>query len=205
MHFVYVKATQDVGYRDCRFADYWRELGNLQSSTAPLRGSYHFLTATSAGSAQAESYVKLRMQNGGFDKRELPSVLDLEWDKTDTVRDRWVNKAPTEIMASAKQWLDFVEQKTGRRPFIYTANSWLQERKITKAQVASLKAAVWVADYSPTRRAIEKPEQPGGFPWTLWQFTDASELALAPGVKFDANIFKGLPADFDRQMGLVSP
>lgn len=201
IRFVYVKATQDVNYRDCRFTEYWTTLGNLKSKAAPSRGAYHFLTATAPGLQQAMSYVKLRTQMGGFDKNELPSVLDLEWDKTPTVSDRWVGKSPDAIVDNAIAWLDLVAKASGKLPIVYTANSWLQDHKFTQKQLDRLKPyPLWIADYSQTRRAIEQPSQPTNFSWTLWQFTAGSQLSIGPQTPLDATIFKGTEREFAKAM-----
>ncbi|WP_162600713.1 GH25 family lysozyme [Paraburkholderia sp. C35] len=203
VRFVYVKATQDVNYRDCRFAEYWKMLGELKSPSAPSRGAYHFLTATSPGLQQAQSYVRLRTQTGGFVKNELPSVLDLEWDKTSTSRDRWVGTSPDVIIDSAIAWLDHVAKASGKLPILYTSNAWLHEHKFTSHQLERLKPyPLWIADYSQTRRAIEQPSQPASFTWTLWQFTAGSQLSIGPQKPLDATIFKGTEAEFAKVMQL---
>jgi lysozyme len=205
VHFVYVKASQDVRYRDCRFGDYWNALGELHSVNAPLRGAYHFLTSTSSGKDQASSYIKLRQLNGGFDQKELPSVLDLEWDKTPDVPDRWVTKSADEILESALDWLKEVESASGRRPMVYTSNVWIKEHHITQQQLTKLLPyRIWIADYSKTRRAIEAPQQPQGLSWTLWQFSDSTRLTVGSAKSFDASIFKGTLDDFNAAMGTAS-
>ncbi len=203
VYFVYVKASQDVRYRDCRFAEYWSALGKLHSASAPRRGTYHFLTATSAGLDQAKSFVRLRKENGGFDPREMPPVLDLEWDKTTTTADRWVSKTSDEIVGSALDWLAYVETTSGKRPMVYTSNEWLKEREISKEQLAKLRPyRIWTADYSQTHRAIEQPQQPQGLTWSLWQFSESARLTIGSSKAFDATIFKGTPVDFDAAMGI---
>jgi len=201
VRFVYIKATQGVGYRDCRFLEYWNALGALPLAKAPLRGSYHFLSSDASGLDQAKSFVRFREQNGGFDKRELPPTLDLEWDKTKTVPDRWVSKTPQTIVQNALDWLKYVEAHSGKRPMIYTSNAWLKQRAIPSELVAMLKAyPIWIADYSQTRRAIEMPSQPAGFGWTLWQFTEESQLSLGATRPLDASIFRGSESDFAASM-----
>lgn len=205
VRFVYVKATQDVNFRDCRFADYWAELGKLKSSARARRGAYHFLTATSTGAAQAASYIRLRMQQGGFTADELPSVLDLEWDKTPTNRDRWTDISNDTIVSNAIAWLSAVAEASGKTPMVYTTNSWLKEHLFTREQIAHLKPyRLWIADYSQTRRAIEQPSLPGGLASTLWQFTDSSRLTIGHSVGLDASIFKGSDAEFASAMQLGS-
>jgi len=203
VRFVYVKATQDVNYRDCRFADYWAELGKLTSISRARRGAYHFLTATSPGASQAASYIRLRQQQGGFTADELPSVLDLEWDKTPTNPDRWIGKSNDTIINSAIAWLSAVAKASGKTPMVYTANSWLKGHHFTTAQLTRLRPyGLWIADYSQTRAAIEKPSVPTGFVPLLWQFTDSSKLTVGPGTELDASVFKGTDTEFARVMQL---
>jgi lysozyme len=201
IRFVYVKATQDVNYRDCRFVEYWNSLGKLTSEAAPRRGAFHFLTATNPGLEQGKSYVRFRKETGGFDKNELPPVLDLEWDKTEKNRDRWVGTSPDMIIDNALAWLNHVAQESKKQPIVYTSNTWLKEHKFTPAQLSRLKPySIWIADYSQTRRAIEQPSQPAGFSWTLWQFTDGSRLSIGPRTGLDATIFKGTESEFKKAM-----
>lgn len=197
VRFVYVKATQGVGYRDCRFLEYWKALGALPLAKGPLRGSYHFLSSDANGLDQAKSFVRFREQNGGFDKQELPPTLDLEWDKTKTVPDRWVTKTPQMIVQNALEWLTYVEAHSGKRPMIYTSHEWLKQRKIPQELLAKLKTyQIWLADYSPTRRAIEIPSKPAGFGWTFWQFTEDSQLSVGATKALDASVFKGTDSEF---------
>jgi lysozyme len=66
------------------------------------------------------------------------------------------------------------------------------------------KYPIWIADYSPTRRAIETPSQPAGFKWTLWQFTDDSELSVGATKPLDASVFKGTESEFAEIMQVNS-
>lgn len=203
IRFVYVKATQDVRYRDCRFSEYWSALGALTSKTRPLRGAYHFLTAISSGAEQAASYIKFRNQQAPFTRDELPSVVDLEWDKTNTNPDRWVGVNNDKIVASVIAWLTAVEAASGKKPLIYTCNAWLKEHHFTMAQIMRLKSyGLWIADYSNSHRAIEVPSQPSVFTLALWQFTAGAKLKFGSPKPLDASIFKGSEAKFAQFMQL---
>jgi lysozyme len=205
VRFVFVKATQGVGYRSCRFGDYWRALGALPEDRRVLRGAYHFLSSSSDAAQQAQSYIRLMNENGGFASSDLPPVLDLEWDMASVgAPDRWAIHQPQEIINRALIWLQAVEEASGRRPILYTARSWWRERGIPDAMFSQLAHyPLWVADYSQTRRAVESPAVPGAPPlpaWTLWQFADNGRLAQGYSRGLDINIFKGTEEEFRAQM-----
>ena len=203
VRFVYVKASQGVGYRDCRFVEYWKSLGELPDHGRVLRGAYHFLSASRDGADQAATYVRLINQNGGFLPTDMPPAVDLEWDKASTDGpDRWTGKTPREIIDSALAWLRAVEAASGRKPVIYTARAWWRERGIPESMFAEFDSYVlWIADYKQSRRAVEAPATPGAARWGMWQFAEDARVQ-GHGRGLDASIFKGTEEEFIHQMGL---
>jgi lysozyme len=75
VRFVYAKATQGVGFKDGRFADFWAALGALTPEKKVLRGAYHFLSSSDDPVAQADSFLKLLDENGGLKPGDLPRCL----------------------------------------------------------------------------------------------------------------------------------
>src|SRR5215475_4705298 len=106
IRFVYVKATQGVGYKDGKFAQFWNAIGALPPEKKVLRGPYHFLASSGDPVAQADSFLKLLNENGGLKPGDLPPVLDLEWDKASAGGpDRWQGHSPDAILNAVLAWL----------------------------------------------------------------------------------------------------
>lgn len=198
VRFVYAKATQGVGFKDGKFAGYWKELADLPESKHVFRGAYHFLSSSSPGAAQADSFVRFMKANGGFRPTDLPPVVDLEWDITDkSRRDRWSDSQPDDILRNVLDWVQAVESASQKKPIIYTARSWWRERIGSDEKFAKLNGyKIWIADYSRSARAIEEPGVPGNSKYHLWQFTDGSKLPSVYPSSLDANIYKGSETEF---------
>lgn len=198
VRFVYAKATQGVGFKDPLFEQYWKSLAKLPEGERPRRGSYHFLSYQGEGKAQAQSYLRLISQAGGSIPGDMPPVMDLEWDKaTRDGPDRWKSRSPDQIIRIAREWLDEVAAKTGRKPMVYTSFQWWRERIGDERLVDRLAPyKVWVADYSKSARGVEDPRVPAGLVWHLWQFSDSAILGEGYGGKLDINIFKGTEEQF---------
>lgn len=203
VRFVYVKATQGTGYRDKLFSYYWTNLHQLDGPRALSVGAYHFLSAGLGGREQAKRFVDLVNLNGGFHAADMPPCLDLEWDRTSSNPDRWSGTSPDAIVASAVEWLEYVSARTGRTPLLYTARAWLNGVGIKGAALARLtKYPIWIADYSPTRKAIEKPAVPSGSKQILWQFASDAKMKAGYERGLDANIYYGSEEDFVKDFGI---
>lgn len=201
--FAYLKATQGTGFKDGKFAAFWARLGKLPQGQQVHRGAYHFLSAGTNGAAQATTFIDFLSQNGGLQATDLPPVMDLEWDKENAdAPDRWAALTPDQIVATTKAWLKTVEQKTGRKPMIYTSWSWWKGRIGQERLQEFAGTPLWIADYSESARAIEVPTLPAGTQWTLWQFTESATMAAGFQGDFDANIFKGSPAQFYQRLNV---
>lgn len=203
--FVYAKATQGVKFKDPKFPYYWTELTNLKPKQKPLRGAYHFLTALDDGKEQAERFVQYVNLHGGIRPDDMPPCLDLEWDIVRNNPDRWKGQSPDKILSSTIAWLQKTKELTGRIPLVYTARAWWLERGIPEAKFAALKDyPIWIADYSKSGKALEKPATINGRTQSLWQFADDAKLTAGyPNGKLDANIFYGSREAFNREFGLV--
>ncbi|MER9910909.1 glycoside hydrolase [Mesorhizobium sp. M0050] len=198
--FAYVKATQGKRYIDPMFDYYWEELGK----TKVHRGAYHFLSAGVDAAAQAKAFSDVLQASGKLKAVDMPPVVDLEWDKAKAAApDRWAGIASKDILAAAKTWLKVVEARTGRKPMIYTARAWWNERMGSVSFSEFKDYTIWIADYSKSSRGKEIPKVPQGGTYTLWQFTDSAKLAQGYTGGFDANVFKGTDEDFYRAFGVA--
>ena len=196
VQFVYAKASQGTKV-DGTFVDFWRRLGALPEGRKIHRGAFHFLSATTDVSSQANTFLTQLTGTGGLRSTDMPPVLDVEWDviKKDAP-DRWAQQKPEEIVSKVVKWLTIVQSATGRVPMIYTCNLWWQQRlSNVNASVVFANYPVWIADYSRTSRGIESPVSPSSR-WALWQFTSKSQLTGSFDGALDASIFKGTPEQF---------
>ncbi|NMM80896.1 hypothetical protein B2J86_08150 [Acidovorax sp. SRB_14] len=185
--FVYIKASQGANFRDPKFEANWR----ASADAGIIRGAYHFLTAGADGAEQAKNYLALVTKSGGFAGNDLTPVLDLEWDFEkvgDAKVDRWSKLPVDEIVRVVKAWLDTVEGATGRRPMIYTAASWWNERMAGSLLLKDYPH--WIADYRQLNFKNGAPLKVMQHDYLVWQFTDVGAIGGA-GVKFDVNKLKG--------------
>lgn len=205
--FVYVKATQGTRYKDGKFAEYYSALARLPQHQRVLKGAYHFLSYNADGRAQAETFVRFVNQHGGFPLADLPPVMDLEWDVARANGpDRWALRNNTQIVDRAIAFLTRVEELTGRKPMIYTAVAWWNERKIPLAEFERLKPyGLWIADYSRSSRAIEDPNSFSSKKFDLWQFTERAKIGAGHSGHVDASVFKGTSPEFERSLGVALP
>jgi lysozyme len=197
---VYVKATQGVRGKDGKFADFWGRLDGLPELG---RGAYHFLSSSAPGRDQADAFVNYVNLHGRFKGADLPPVVDLEWDVAKGVPDQWVGKGADYIIRNTLDCLRRIEERTGRKPIIYTATSWFGPKTIPLSRFSELKDyPIWIADYNNKRKLSEQPALPPGVKQILWQFTDGALVTTGYDGKLDASIFYGTDADFKKTFGL---
>ncbi|WFU50708.1 GH25 family lysozyme [Sinorhizobium terangae] len=202
--FVYVKATQGTKFKDGMFGKYWADLGKLDGDKKVYRGAYHFLTANDDVVEQANRFVEFLALHGGIGAGDMPPCLDLEWDRTSTNPDRWAGQDAAKIIEKARTWLEIVEQKTKRTPIIYTARSWWKSRKIDEKLLTKLdRYHIWIADYSTSHKAVEKPAIINGKTQKLWQFADDANVTTGYKSGLDANIYYGTRASFEQDFGIT--
>jgi lysozyme len=198
-----VKATQGVRFKDGKFGSYWADLAALEDANKPYRGAYHFLSAKGSAEDQANSYVEYLNLHGGLKAVDLAPCVDLEWDRTSDNPDQWKGQEPDVILAKTLKWLQIVEMRTKRKPIIYTARSWWRERIQDEKKLELLdKYSIWIADYSTSHKATEKPSVINGKRQMLWQFTDDASLSTGYNQGMDANIYYGTVAQFETDFGV---
>ncbi|MBL8046389.1 MAG: hypothetical protein JNL09_07610, partial [Anaerolineales bacterium] len=193
------KASQS-NFMDPKFKEHYAGA----RSVGILRSAYHFLVPEMDGPKQAAAYLKAL----GDDLPELPCVLDIEA-KTDNL---------FKLANIAQQWLDIVEQATGKRPIIYTA-AWYWNAGIQNVAKWAGNYPLWVAAY-PVKDGFPsvpdlmagkyKPLLPKSWAnWTLWQY---SERGRVDGItvdkrpsNVDLNVFPGTIQDLLNWAGASAP
>jgi lysozyme len=204
--FAYVKATQGDAFVDSAFGGNWLNL----NGQAVHRGAYHFLAADKDPLAQATHFVEVIRKAGGLKSNDMPPSLDIEWDirfsngkillgPDGKPADAWSSVPPETILANMKIWLAYVEKELGRVPVIYTSRAWWDGRIGDRALINQFsRNRIWIADYSASGRATEKPADFGTHPNALWQFTDSGVVREV--TKDDADDFGADVSMFNGQM-----
>ena len=151
---VILKATEGERLTDRKFAEYWEETGKRPYK----RGAYHFFRSSRNAERQAQNYIsKVKLRHS-----DLPPILDVE-----TMHEGCTKQ---DLNDRVKVWLMTVEKHYGRKPIIYTSDSFARDilsPEITKHY------PMWIARYSD--------KEPRFKPWTMWQFTDKAVLYGASG------------------------
>ncbi|MER9405220.1 hypothetical protein NKI36_14330 [Mesorhizobium caraganae] len=196
--FVYIKATQGKNFEDKRFKANWK---SSKEDGEILRGAYHFLTPQKGtGREQADNFIGLLEEAGGLQANDLTPVMDLEWSFAKVGGkdvDLWSQLQTKEIVTIASDFLKRVEEKTGRKPVIYTAASWWKPNIGNNQDLNQYPH--WIADYRNSSINNGAPAAVSGPKLVAWQFTDIAKFAASGTVHFDAN--KILAKDLDALKG----
>lgn len=183
--FVFIKVSERGGI-DRDFEYNWKSA----KDAGLLRGGYHFLRWDLSGLVQARMFSDILYDDPG----ELPPVADFE-------APRKGSRYPSNSLL--EQFLVEVENKTNRRPMIYTSPGYWRlhgRNKITKQfEQKWAYYPLWIAHYFKTyQTGVSKPMdiQPWsgmGKTWTFWQYS-ANGDGLAFGAEsksIDLNWFNG--------------
>jgi MYXO-CTERM domain-containing protein len=167
--FGIAKATEGLTIQDSEFQTNWSGM----QSAGVVRGAYHFFHSLDDGSAQADYFLA---QVGTFAPGDLPPFLD--WESTDT------GDTTAHAIASAQNFIDEIQAKTGLTTIIYTYPSfWAGLGNPGQFGVYPL----WMASYQTC------PDIPA--PWTAWLFQQNSATGSTPGIPCsggcDTDVFNG--------------
>lgn len=162
--FAFAKATEGATHTDPAFAANWAGMG----ATRIIRGAYHYFRPKTDAAEQAAHFLRT-VRPGASD---LPPALDVE--VTDGV-DR------AALVRGVLAWLDAVEQGTGKRPIVYTYQSFYD----TYLSGSLAGYPLWIARYGP-----DAPSLSG---WAFWQYSDAGSVPGVPAA-VDLDRFNGSEA-----------
>lgn len=160
---VIIKATEGEKMVDKRFKEYWAEAGKREFT----RGAYHFFRSSKDPVRQAASFIAtVRLRH-----KDLPPVLDIETMHAGCSRE--------ELNRRALIWLTAVEKQYGRKPIVYTSDSYA--RDVLSPEITD-HYPMWIARYNQ-----KAPRFDG---WTMWQFTDQALVYGANGGYVDLSVIK---------------
>ncbi len=156
---------------DPTFPANWRNI----KAAGMVRGAYQFFRPSQSATEQAQRMIDAVGRLGPDD---LPAILDAE---------ERSGRTDAEIVAAMRTWLRLVEQGTGKRPIIYTAEFFWGSLSGT-AEFASY--PLWVANYRATCPFVPATWNK----WVMWQTAEDGVVAGVPG-DTDLNVFNGTLAD----------
>lgn len=140
--------------KDKKFDEFWGK-----AADAPIRrGAYHFFRTSTDPSEQADNYIGTV---GKLRHSDFPPVLDLEVMHKGCAR--------KELNDKALIWLKKVEKHYGRKPVVYTPDSYAID--MLSDEIKN-NYPIWVAHYGVAA--------PNHKDWKMWQFTDK---AVVHGIK----------------------
>lgn len=185
-NFVFCKSSQGRYYKDDVLAPNYAHLEQL----GIMRGVYHFLTFKDVTAAQqVQNFLGCNID---FSKKGvLPPVVDVEWQAGSPSLDAYIRQNQAECQQKLRDWLNAVENATGRTPIIYTAAGFWNDLFGNPAGFENY--PLWVATYGPSQ-----PIMPGKWKkYLIWQFTGSGQV---PGIagQVDRNIFNGTLAELKK-------
>jgi len=143
--FVFMKATEAVTFVDNNFKDNWENAGKVNIK----RGAYHFFRTNYDPATQAENFIRTV---GTMRYKDLPPVLDIE-----DIHKGCTNE---QLNAACRKWLEIVEKHYGKKPIIYTYESFAKNH-LSQDLINSY--PLWIAHY-------ETP-YPMRDDWEYWQLS----------------------------------
>jgi lysozyme len=165
--FIICKATEGITYTDSSFKTNWPAI----QAKGYVRGAYHFYHCNDDPAKQVANYLGVM---GNFSDTDFPPIVDFEENSIDSGIDK------ASIQPNFLQFLKLLEQKTGRKPLIYTDNN-TANTYLTDSVFAGYN--LWIADYNTTLKIPNIWKT-----WTIWQQSQSYKLN---GQLNDYDIFNG--------------
>jgi lysozyme len=172
VRFAFIKATEGGTFRDKRFQVNWE--GAKRAGLA--RGAYHFFRLCRSGAEQAQNFIATVPREDGA----LPPVIDAEHLGPCPAGEQVAN-----VLEEIKTLLDRLERHYGRRPLIYTDETF--DAAYLRGQLAGDKFWLRSLFWPPSFRAGQ---------WVIWQYHDAGRRAGVNG-PVDLNVFRGSRRQFE--------
>jgi lysozyme len=169
--FAFIKASEGVSLPDKNFKQNWKKAA--QAGIA--RGAYHYYIPW----RDPESQMQLFQKQVGPNCGEFPPVLDIEENSL---------RPDSRIIKEIGQWLKMAEKAYGRKPIIYTNQSYYN--KFVRGHYDHY--PLWIADYSKKDLTLY-PSQSLHF----WQYSKKGKLeGISEPVDF--NVYIKSEEDFEK-------
>ena len=222
MRFVLIKGSDAQEKADIETMRWLVGDRNAAQAAGLYTGMYHFAYLPNStdeayvirdAKAQAQKVIWRLASLGGYNERDLPLALDLENNCVKkSSNGNCIKTMPRSLVTLwAETWLQTVEEKTGRKPFLYSYAQFLEmamERSETLRQYP-----LWLAHYGIN--PADPISQPGqrtsigcfvhswstancSSQWQIWQYSSCG-IGKKYGVassRLDLNVFRGSPENF---------
>jgi len=142
VEFAFARVTDGTKVVDEYFAANWRRM----REAGIVRGVYQFFRASQSAVEQARLLVDLVNDAGGFERDDLPPVIDVEDGGCKGVE-------AAVVVAGVKAWLAEVERLTGKVPIVYTGVGLWSTLGALGADKSFLRFPLWV--YHANNEAID--------------------------------------------------
>jgi lysozyme len=183
--FAIVRVSDGLGNPDSFFAKNWAGA----KAAGLIRGTYQFFRPEEDAVAQAK--MVLDGIGNKLEPGDLPPAIDVE--AADGL-------SSSKVAAAVKTWIDAVEGKLGRKPIIYTGNSFWVNSVGNPSGYKDY--PLWVAAYPYCYDSIKSgsycptiPDQWGA--WTFWQYSDGQNTPNK-GCTIDPPTVPGVGQSCDR-------
>ncbi len=222
MRFVLIKGSDAQEKADIETMKWLVGDRNAAQAAGLYTGIYHFAYLPNStdeayvirdAKAQAQKVIWRLASLGGYNERDLPLALDLENNCVKkSSNGNCIKTMPRSLVTLwAETWLQTVEEKTGRKPFLYSYAQFLEmamERSETLRQYP-----LWLAHYgiNPADPIMQPGQRTsiGCFvhswstancssQWQIWQYSSCGigKNYGVPSARLDLNVFRGSPENF---------
>jgi GH25 family lysozyme M1 (1,4-beta-N-acetylmuramidase) len=222
MRFVLIKASDAQEVADIATMKWLVGDRNAAQAAGLYTGMYHFAYLPNSedsdyvirdAKAQAQKVIWRLASLGGYNERDLPLALDLENNCVKKSKSgACIKTMPRSLVTLwAETWLKTVEEKTGRKPFIYSYSQFLESA--TARSETLRQYPLWIAHYGIN--PADPIAQPGQRPtigcfvhswstancssqWQIWQYSSCgigSKYGV-PSARLDLNVFRGSAENF---------
>jgi GH25 family lysozyme M1 (1,4-beta-N-acetylmuramidase) len=221
MRFVLIKGSDSTEAADIETMKWLIGDRNAAQAAGLYTGMYHFAYMPDStdlayiqrdAKAQAQKVIWRLASLGGYNEMDLPVALDLENNcvKKNRSGDCIKYLGRTLVTAWAETWLQTVEEKTGRKPFIYSYPQFLESSMVRSETLRQY--PLWLAQYGIN--PADPIAQPGlktvgcyvhswstancSSQWQIWQYSSCGIGAKygVPSSRLDLNVFRGTPESF---------
>ena len=222
MRFVMIKGSDAQEAADILAMRWLVEDRNAAQAAGLYTGMYHFAYLPNSedseyvirdAKAQAQKVIWRLASLGGYNERDLPLALDLENNCVKKSKSGACIKTMSRSMVTlwAETWLKTVEEKTGRKPFLYSYSQFLESA--TSRSETLRQYPLWLAHYGIN--PADPIAQPGqratigcfvhswssancSSQWQIWQYSSCGigKKYGVPSSRLDLNVFRGTPESF---------
>ena len=222
MRFVLIKGSDAQEKADIETMKWLVGDRNAAQAAGLYTGMYHFAYLPNStdeayvirdAKAQAQKVIWRLASLGGYNERDLPLALDLENNCVKkSSNGNCIKTMPRSLVTLwAETWLQTVEEKTGRKPFLY---SYAQFLEMAMARSETLRQyPLWLAHYgiNPADPIMQPGQRTGigcfvhswstancSSQWQIWQYSSCGigKNYGVPSARLDLNVFRGSPENF---------